>query len=274
MRIPRAMTQQNPRFSARTLQFIDKASRQKRVEWLDRNRGDYEALVLEPLAQLARRLKQKLGPVAPDYHFPQKGLGRLKRSANRALEYGAPFKDWLSYSASRPRVSRFDHNPNLYLLFQPGEEDGDEVLLAGGLYMPSSRQLRSIREALSVAANARQFDRLFATKAFKASFPGGFCNEKTATRPPRGFDPNHPRLDWLKLQAYFVWRSYTKREFASADFAGLVARDGAQILKMNELLDQAIAGRLARDEPKKETEVKSLTSRLEDFQAPVREMDF
>src|SRR4051794_10880253 len=99
-----------PRFSPHTLQFIERASRQKDPQWLVKHRGDYETYLLLPLQHLAQQLKSHLSLKAPGYHFPQKGIGRLKRSILRAKEHNSLFKDWVSYSASRPRVSRFEHN--------------------------------------------------------------------------------------------------------------------------------------------------------------------
>jgi uncharacterized protein (TIGR02453 family) len=268
-----------PRFSKDTLQFIRKAARAKRPDWLERHRSEYEKALLEPLQNLARHLKATLGPHANGYNFPQKGLARLKRSADRAREYGAPFKDWVSYSAARPRKSRFDHNPNLFFLINPDDPDGETVLVAGGLYMPSSRQMRSLREA--IAKDASAFDRLFADKAFAACFPGGFSDERKSSRPPRGFDPNHPRIEWLKLQAFFVWKPYTQREFTSPVFPETVARDGAQILRLNQLLEQALENRLpaapATASARTRARPASLGSRLEELdglQAPRRKMDF
>lgn len=273
------MKKSTPTFSKDTLAFLLRAGRQKKnATWLEapKNRVEYERVVQAPLAHLAKTLKSELQAVARDYNFPQKGLGRLKRSAERAKEYGSHYKSWLSYSAARPRVSRFDHNPNIFFLINPEDKD-DPVLLAGGLYMPSSRQLRSIREA--IANDASAFDKLFKTKAFARSFPGGFSLEKTATRPPRGFDPNHPRLAWLKLQGYFVWKPYTQREFASPGFAELVARDAAQILRLNALLDLALAKRLPAVEPRRtkasdSRKSEGLLDRLEGIQHVRREMDF
>ena len=265
----------SPRFSKHTFDFIKKASRQKRADWLDRNRSAYEEHVLNPLFELSSRLKAEIGAIAPAYHFPQRGIGRLKRSTYGAQKYGVLFRDYISYSVSRPAKSRFDHNPNLFFMIYPEDPDGDEVLVAGGLYMPSSRQLRAIREA--IARDATPFDRLFASKAFAASFPHGFSDERTATRPPRGFDPAHPRMKWLKYQGYFVWKSYKKREFSSAAFPDRVARDWKQILRLNELLEQALnssawgaAGRVNSVREKKTP----LASRLEEIEAPQRKMDF
>jgi hypothetical protein len=64
-----------------------------------------------------------------------------------------------------------------------------------------------------------------------------------ATRPLRGFDPNHSHIEWLKRQGFFVWRSYPKKIYTSAKFAEIAAKDARQILRLNELLDQAVAGR-------------------------------
>ncbi len=260
-----------PKFSAKTLKFIEKASRQKNPNWLEKHRDEYQNLLQLPLQHLARHLKSKLGPQVPDYHFPQKGIGRLKRSALRAQDNQGIFKDWVSYSASRPRTSRFEHNPNLFFLIQTDDDEGDFVLTAGGLYMPSSKQTRAIREA--IAQDATPFDRLFATKSFSSRFQGGFSQERTAVRPPRGFDPQHPRIDWLKLQAFFVWKSYSVREFSSTQFADLVLQDFAQVVKLNALLDLAVSGRWSTLQNKTPNLKKSQLT-LDEIEAPRHVMDF
>lgn len=131
--------------------------------------------------------------------------------------------------------------------------------------------MRSIREA--IAKDASAFDELFADKDFARCFPDGFSDERSATRPPRGFDPAHPRMKWLKLQAFFVWKSYSRKEFKSAAFADLVVRDWRQILRLNRLLEQAIAGRLAVAEPARGKPSK-LLERLTDLGGAPRKMDF
>jgi uncharacterized protein (TIGR02453 family) len=260
-------------FTKKTLPFIVKASRQKRGDWLERNREEYLSEIVAPLQAIARHLKKELGRAAVGYHFPQRGIGRLKRSADSATRYGAAFRDYISYSARRPSASRFDHNPSIFLLVYPEDDAGDEVLLAGGLYLPSSRQLKSIRQA--IAADAKPFERLFKSAAFSARFPGGFSDERKSKRPPRGFDPNHPKIEWLKHQGYFVWRSYKKSEYVSAKFGDLLVRDALQILRLNALLEQAIAGRWVSEEKPREKPARIL-EKLESIDAPIapRPMDF
>jgi uncharacterized protein (TIGR02453 family) len=265
----------SPRFSKDTIAFLKKASRQKNPAWLDKNREDYQRLVQLPLQHLAQQLKSGLSSVAPLYHFPQKGIGRIRRSTIKAQEYGSMYKGYISYNASKPSESRFDHNPNLFFLIQNDDPEGDNVLVAGGLYMPSSRQVRAIREA--IAQDASAFDELFASKSFSARFPGGFSKEKTSTRAPRGFDPNHPRMDWLKLQAFFVWRAYSMKDFQSPGFPDLVIKDFTQIVRLNELLEKALQGRLpglAKPKKSRSSKDSSLESRLEEIDIPQRRMDF
>lgn len=259
-----------PKFSEQTLKFILKASRQKNPNWLDRNRTDYDSFVLDPLKYLSNRLKGELAVLAPGYHFPQKGIGRIKRSANRVDESGSLYKNWISYSAARPPESRFEHNPSLFFMINPEDDEGDQVLVAGGLYMPSSRQVRLLRQA--VAQDASAFQRLFASKSFASSFKQGFSNERISSRVPRGFDPAHPRMDWLRLQAFFVWRSYSKRDFFNQKFADKVVQDWKQALRLNELLDKALSGQLTKAAPRKKAG--SLISSLKEMDIISRKLDF
>jgi uncharacterized protein (TIGR02453 family) len=260
-------------FSKKTLEFMRLAARQRHPQWLERNRDAYEAHILGPFQNLARTLKSELAHEAPGYHFPQKGIARMKRSAHKALEYKSLYKDWLSYNVTKPSGSRFDHNPNVYFIIQANEEDREYFILAGGLYMPSSRQMRSIREA--IANNARPFEELFKNRAFSSRFPGGLSLERTSSRVPRGFDPAHPKMKWIQLQAFFVWRSYSLKEVGAPDFARKIARDSAQILKLNALLERAIQGNWATLPPPQETRRSTqLDQRIEEIQAPRVPMDF
>ena len=256
------------KFSTKTFQFLVKAGRQKNPTWLDRNRVEYEKVLLEPLKNLACELKKDLYRLAPSYNFPQKGIGRIKRSSHYVEERGgALYKNWMTYSASRPRTSRFEHNPNLFFLINT-EDCEDPVLVAGGLYMPSSRQTRALREA--IAQDASAFDALFAAKDFRRSFPDGFSSERISSRLTRGFEPNHPRMDWLRLQAFFVWRPYTKKEFHSADFPKLVSRDFKQVLRLNELIEKALIGQLP-SKAKRESKLSDRFGTVEHFKP---KMDF
>ncbi len=41
-------------------------------------------------------------------------------------------------------------------------------------------------------------------KALRATF-GELQPEDKLLRPPKGFDPDHPHIEYLKLKSFFVW---------------------------------------------------------------------
>jgi len=220
------------RFSQKSLDFIRKASRQKKADWLDKNRAEYEAVLVEPTRDLVTAVAKEIRSIAPAYKFPTRQFARIKRSSDRAKTQGL-YKDWLGFSGSRDSGSLFEDLPGFYFHFSV-----DEIFSAGGLYMPSSKQTKQIRGW--IAEDASALDRLFQDRRFGKLFKqlGGERKLKTF---PRGFAQDHPRIEWLKLTGFYVWRPIPKKIFFSAGFSDVLAEDFRQILKLNAVLDHYLA---------------------------------
>ena len=198
---------------------------------------EYENVVKAPFIALAVKLKSELISLAPDYHFPSKGLGRIKRPAFKVAAGMPLYKDWLSYIASKPAASRFESQPHLFFGLFPNEKD--RILVACGLWRPSSRQTRLIREAIS--KDSEPFKKLFKSKNFKARFPNGFSMDEVSARTPRGFPDQHKDIHWIKLKNFIVMRKLTVPQLSSKTFSDELAEDLKQGLKLNRLLEKAIA---------------------------------
>lgn len=226
------------KFSNRTLSFLTEAGQQTDPDWLEQNQATYEAHVRRPFIDLAERLKSTLQPSVPDYHFPTKGIGRIKKAANHVVSGGPCCKDWLSISISKPSESRFERNPHLFFGILHNTQPYMSVVVAGGLFMPSGPQLKKIRNA--IAQDAQPFHALFADPAFKARFETDFSREETASRPPRGFDPEHPDMAWLKLKRFLVLEKLSNTEFFSPDLVPNLADDFKQLIRLNRLLENAL----------------------------------
>lgn len=226
------------KFSSRTLPFLTEAGQQTNPNWLEENQAAYEAHVRRPFIDLAERLKTELQPSVPDYHFPVKGIGRIKKAANKVVSGGPCCKDWLSISISKLSESRFERNPHLFFGILPNIPPYMGVVVAGGLFMPSGPQLKKVRNA--VARDAQPFHALFADPAFKARFKTDFSREEVAPRPPRGFDPDHPDMEWLKLKRFLVVKKLSTTEFTSPDLVPAVAEDFKQLIRLNRLLEDAL----------------------------------
>jgi len=224
------------RFSKKTLEFLVKAGRQKKETWLEKNQDEYEEVLKKPFIALAIKLKVRLRPLAPQYHFPTKGLGRIKRPAFKVARGQTLYKDWLSMIATRPAPTRFESNPHLFFGLFPNEDK--KVLVACGLWQPTSRQTRLIREAIRI--NPQPFKELFKDKAFSSRFPSDFCQDNMANRVPRGFLESDENLNWIKLKNFVVMKEIGLKAFSSPKFIDELVHDFTQGLRLNGLLEKAI----------------------------------
>ena len=225
------------RFSQKTLDFLVKAGRQKKPDWLEKNADDYEKHVRAPFVELAQKIKAALQLSAPDYHFPSKGLARLKRPDFKVAGGQNQFKDWLSMIPTRPSRSQFESNPHLFFGLFPNEDA--KILIAGGLWQPTSKQTRLIREA--IYKDAVPFHELFEDESFKARFKKGFKMEHTSVRIPRGFSADHQDIDWIKLNRFVVMKEMSIKDFSSPNFSNSVIKDFKQALRLNQLLERALS---------------------------------
>lgn len=242
------------RFSQSSLDFLKKASRQKKPEWLDRNREEYEKVLVDPMRNLMTQVAIHLRTEAPGYRFPTRNFARIRRSADRAKAQGW-YKDWIGTSASRDSGSMYEDLPALYFHIQEGE-----IFSAGGLYMPSARQTKQIRAWID--HDPSDLIELLEDRTFKKRFKG-LGTERVLKTKPRDYPADHPRIDWLKLTGWYVWRPISKKELFSKEFHHQLTEDWRQVLRLNRVLDQYI-----KSSPKKND-----FDRFSDIQAPKVDWD-
>ncbi len=224
------------KFSKKTLDFLVKAGKQKSPKWLDRNIEEYETVLRGPFINLAEQVKAALQPIARDYHFPSKGLARIKRPDFKVAGGQSQYKDWISMIATRPSKSRFESNPHLFFGLFPNENH--KILIAGGLWQPTSQQARLVREAIS--QDATPFHELFSDRQFRTCFKNGFHMQDVSSRAPRGFSENHQDIAWIKLKKFVVYKVISVKDFSSPKFAEAIIQDFKQALRLNQLLDQCL----------------------------------
>ena len=219
------------RFSKKTIDFLTTAGREKSPDWLKSHAKEHEEYLVKPLARLAEHLADnlRLNASARRYKFPLRGFGRLRRPKHKVEPGDAAYRNWAHLRATRPSNSLFDENPGLYFYLS-----NEEILAGGGLYDASSRQIKQLRAWL--AEDPKDLKALFKSKAFGREFPRGFETEKSLKTYPRSYAPDHKRIAWLRLQAYFVTRKYTRTELYSEAFKDLILENWIQTLRLNELL--------------------------------------
>jgi uncharacterized protein (TIGR02453 family) len=71
-----------------------------------------------------------------------------------------------------------------------------------GEYLPPAPRLKAIRA--HVVNDATGFAKVLKNKHLRATY-GDLLDEDKLQRPPKGFDPDHPHVEYLKLKSFFVW---------------------------------------------------------------------
>src|SRR5204863_7898232 len=77
--------------------------------------------------------------------------------------------------------------------------------------------------------NGKNLKKILANKTFKTYY-GELDKEYQLTRPPKGYDKDHPDIEFLKLNSYIVWHKFTDKQLLAKNFDKEVAK-GAKIMK-------------------------------------------
>lgn len=223
-------------FSKKTIDFLIKAHKQTSPTWLDKHKAEHNDLVIQPVRDLALYLASRLErkPEARGYKFPRRGFGRLRRPKNWVTAGEPAYRDWLHIQASRPSNSIFDDNPGLYFYLSP-----ESTFAGGGLYNASSRQIKQMRAWIDT--DAKSLDKVLKSKSFKAEFTDGLKTDKILKTFPRLYPPDHKRIEWLRLQAYYVSRKISRKELYSNECNDIILANWQQTLRFNEILYEALS---------------------------------
>jgi uncharacterized protein (TIGR02453 family) len=168
------------------------------------NKPRYDILRAEFL-QMVTRLIQELSKVDPAIaqSDPKKALFRINRDVRFATDK-SPYKTYFSASILPSGRKKPSDGGGPAYYFQISQDN--RLLFAVGEYMPPSDRLKNIRQ--HILDDSVGFKKLIKNKAMKDCF-GELQEEGKLIRPPKGYDPAHPLIEYLKLKSMMVWTECT-----------------------------------------------------------------
>lgn len=181
-------------------QFLTELSENNNRPWFIMNKPRYDILreeFLTVVTELIAALSKFDRQVAACN--PKKAMFRINRDM-RFSNDKSPYKTRFSagITPNDKRRPSAGGGPTYYFHIE-----GDGTMLIGaGEYLPPGPRLKAIREA--VVNDATGFAKVIKNKALRATF-GDLQPEDKLLRPPKGFDPEHPHIEYLKLKSFFVW---------------------------------------------------------------------
>jgi uncharacterized protein (TIGR02453 family) len=150
-------------------------------DWFRANRARYDADVLEPAKALAASLAHLGEP-----HF-------FRPYNDTRFHARPPIKEQLGVAIGYGPAGGYYVELSL-----------DGLLVAAGLHHVSSDQLGRFREAIDDGRRAKAFER-----AVESATDAGLTLAQPALkRAPRGYPPDHPRVDLLRLKELTVHRRH------------------------------------------------------------------
>jgi uncharacterized protein (TIGR02453 family) len=190
-------------FTRKTLSFLRSLKRNNDREWFKARKPDYEQHVRGPMIELLARLSGDFATFAPELVAePRVSLYRIYRDT-RFSEDKSPLKTHVAAHFPSRRFSSGE-GAGLYVEIAP-----TWVWIGGGLYMPSSADLRAIRE--QIASRHRSLHRIVTGAAFRRAV--GTLDGERLSRVPRGYLADHPAADYLRYKQFLAGREF------EADFA-------------------------------------------------------
>ena len=181
-------------------QFLSELSENNTRPWFIMNKPRYDILraeFLDVVTELIRELG-KFDPLVAGCN-PKKAMFRINRDM-RFSNDKSPYKTRFSAGITPNDKRRPSAGGGSTYYFQI---DGNGMLgIGAGEYLPPPDRLRAIRE--NVVNDATGFAKLLKNKQLRATY-GDLLDEDKLQRPPKGFDPAHPHVEYLKLKSFFVW---------------------------------------------------------------------
>lgn len=187
--------------------------------WWHAHRERWDEHVHGPLQALADDLSPEFGDLA---------VSRPNRDIRLTADK-SPYRRYCSLS----RVSAT--RAGLYL-----QVDRRGVLVAGGLWRPTSDQLRAFRAAVDDDRTAAALDRVLGGLR-RRRLPLG--HDEPLARAPRGYDTAHPRIELLRRTRLTVERRWEPAEWmATGELRRRVERAWRAMTPWIEWLDREVGG--------------------------------
>ncbi|MDX2004542.1 MAG: TIGR02453 family protein [Meiothermus sp.] len=204
---PAAAVKPAPYFTPELFHFLLELRYNNNRPWFQANKKRYEAVVKAPMLRFIADFAPSLKRINPAYEANSRSLFRIARDTR----FSANKDPYKAHAAAQFRYlgSRDVHAPGFYLHLEP-----DGCFAGGGIWMPEPEPLKRIREAI-----ARQD---FKWLELRRRVP--ISDEDKLTRPPKGFDKDHPLIEDLKLKSHITFFPIAEEEVCSHHLLGVVEK--------------------------------------------------
>ena len=190
-----------------TFNFLTELADNNNREWFAEHKYLYEE-AKEDLFALIKPLIKELAAIDPEFSgdtLPKKCLLRIYRDI-RFSPNKEPYKK--NYGIAFDVKGYGPTTPSYYLHLEPGN-----CFFGAGFWMPESRVVKGIREEIDYSGE--EFLEIINDKAYKSIF--ALSKEDTLKKAPKGYEIDHPMIDYLKLKSFISVYPLKEEDFYRED---------------------------------------------------------
>ncbi len=215
-------------FPAEALTFLRGLARNNDREWFQPRKETYETKVKAPMLALIEQINAELMDFAPEHVTdPKKALYRIYRDTRFSADK-TPYKTHVA--AIFPHKSLGKHTgAGFYFHISP-----KHVGIAAGMYGPGPEELLAVRTFLA----DRHEDLREACKT-PARLMGKLEGE-AVTRMPKGFDPESPGADLIRMKQWMFWKELDVKTATSPKLRSEVVKRFRAAAPVVELLNSSL----------------------------------
>ncbi len=213
-------------FTEETFAFLRDLKANNDRDWFKANKDRYEAHVKEPAIRFILDFDPHLQKISTHYRADPRPVGGSLFRIYRDTRFSKDKSPYKTHTGIRfmHGTDRDVHAPGFYLHIEP-----ESVFVGVGIWHPSSPTLRALRDA--IVDDPKAWKRARDDKRFRTRFE---LSGDSLSRPPRGYDADHPMIEDLKRKDFIGSYQIDDAEVTSAGFLRSFAagcRDAAPFVK-------------------------------------------
>ena len=219
-------------FTPELFKFLRQLKRNNNKPWFEENKDRYIQHVRDPFLKFIADFATPLHEISPHFVADPRPMGgslfRIYRDVRFARDK-SPYKTHAGAQFNHAQ-SKNVHAPGFYLHLEPGS-----VFACGGIWRPEAPILGMIRDA--IVERPEKWKRAVSGKAFKS-----LCvmDGEVLSRPPHGYDPNHPLIEDLKRKDILALVPFDEKDACSPHFIDMFTNACRTSAPVMEFLTSAI----------------------------------
>ena len=195
---------------ASTIKFLKELKKNNNKPWFDKNRKVYETAKAD-FANFIQTVIVAHGKKDPSIKnlIAKDCLFRINRDV-RFSKDKSPYKS--NFGASINKSGRkAEHSAGYYFHLEPGGS-----FAGGGIWMPIPDELKKVRQEIDY--NFADFKKTLGSAKFKNVYSDlSKSKEYMLSRVPKGYEPNNPAAEYLKLKSYVAMVNIKDADLSSKD---------------------------------------------------------